>query len=142
MGRKKIAIKKINDDRKRQVTFVRRKFGLMKKAYELAVLCNCDMALVMISPENKLYMYRYDSLLHNWFNILFCLPSNKPMQDIVMKHNQIVSETKNSEILTENDMIRLIERGKDDSEGYFGFNEYGEDEFDDEVMDSVSVLYI
>jgi hypothetical protein len=61
MGRKKIAIKKISDVRRRQVTFSRRKFGLMKKAYELSVLCNCDVGLFVITKgaEEKLYTYRY-----------------------------------------------------------------------------------
>jgi hypothetical protein len=31
MGRKKISISKISDERNRQVTFTKRKFGLMKK---------------------------------------------------------------------------------------------------------------
>jgi hypothetical protein len=69
MGRKKIAIREITDSRRRQVTFSRRKFGLMKKAYELSVLCNCDVALVMFTPNNKLFMY-----------------SNRPMDDLLLKY--------------------------------------------------------
>jgi len=49
MGRKKIAIKKITDERNRQVTFSKRKFGLMKKAYELSVLCGCEVGLIMFT---------------------------------------------------------------------------------------------
>ncbi|KAG5839747.1 hypothetical protein ANANG_G00208230 [Anguilla anguilla] len=44
MGRKKIQITRIMDERNRQVTFTKRKFGLMKKAYELSVLCDCEIA--------------------------------------------------------------------------------------------------
>jgi hypothetical protein len=43
MGRKKIEIQRIADERNRQVTFAKRKFGLLKKAYELSVLCDCGM---------------------------------------------------------------------------------------------------
>ncbi|XP_052277498.1 myocyte-specific enhancer factor 2-like isoform X2 [Dreissena polymorpha] len=57
MGRKKIAITRINDERNRQVTFTKRKFGLMKKAYELSVLCDCEIALIIFTSNNKLYQY-------------------------------------------------------------------------------------
>ena len=57
MGRKKIQIQPIKDDRNRQVTFLKRKHGLMKKAYELSVLCNCEVALVIFPPNNKLIQY-------------------------------------------------------------------------------------
>ncbi|KAI8050034.1 hypothetical protein BDF21DRAFT_182448 [Thamnidium elegans] len=57
MGRKKIQIQHIKDDRNRQVTFLKRKHGLMKKAYELSVLCNCEVALVIIPSNNKLIQY-------------------------------------------------------------------------------------
>ena len=40
-----------------QVTFTKRKFGLMKKAYELSVLCDCEIALIIFSSSNKLYQY-------------------------------------------------------------------------------------
>jgi hypothetical protein len=60
MGRKKIAIERIADHRRRQVTFSRRKVGLMKKAYELSVLCNCDIGL-LIFPSNAKKMFTYSS---------------------------------------------------------------------------------
>lgn len=64
MGRKKIQISRIADERNRQVenkfflhflnfyfqvTFTKRKFGLMKKAYELSVLCDCEIALIIFN---------------------------------------------------------------------------------------------
>ncbi|KAI9247097.1 hypothetical protein EDC94DRAFT_367551 [Helicostylum pulchrum] len=58
MGRKKIRIQPITDDRNRQVTFLKRKHGLMKKAYELSVLCNCEIALIILNnSNNKLVQY-------------------------------------------------------------------------------------
>ncbi|KAI8853142.1 hypothetical protein BC829DRAFT_21832 [Chytridium lagenaria] len=57
MGRKKIKIAPIVDERNRQVTFLKRKFGLMKKAYELSVLCDCEIALIIINHNNKLVQY-------------------------------------------------------------------------------------
>ena len=39
------------------MTFNKRKFGVMKKAYELSVLCDCEIALIIFSSSNKLYQY-------------------------------------------------------------------------------------
>ncbi|XP_025209078.1 agamous-like MADS-box protein AGL18 isoform X2 [Melanaphis sacchari] len=57
MGRKKINISKITDERNRHVTFNKRKFGVMKKAYELSVLCDCEVAIIIFNKSNKLYQY-------------------------------------------------------------------------------------
>uniref|UniRef100_A0A915DRP1 MADS-box domain-containing protein n=1 Tax=Ditylenchus dipsaci TaxID=166011 RepID=A0A915DRP1_9BILA len=57
MGRKKIQITRIQDERNRQVTFTKRKFGLMKKAYELSVLCDCEIALIIFNSSNRLFQY-------------------------------------------------------------------------------------
>ena len=47
-----------------QVTFTKRKFGLMKKAYELSVLCDCEIALIMFSSSNKLFQYASTDMDH------------------------------------------------------------------------------
>jgi len=39
------------------VTFNKRKFGLIKKAYELSVLCDCEVAIIIFNESNKLYQY-------------------------------------------------------------------------------------
>jgi len=39
------------------VTFNKRKFGFLKKAYELSVLCDCEVAIIIFDKYNKLYQY-------------------------------------------------------------------------------------
>lgn len=39
------------------MTFTKRKFGLMKKAYELSILCDCEIALIIFNSSNKLFQY-------------------------------------------------------------------------------------
>jgi len=56
MGRKKIDIKKITSDKNRQVTFNKRRVGLMKKAMELSVLCGCEVGLIL-NFDAKLFVY-------------------------------------------------------------------------------------
>ena len=56
MGRKKIKIERIAASKNRQVTFNKRKVGLMKKAMELSILCDCVIG-VIIMADGKLYTY-------------------------------------------------------------------------------------
>ncbi|XP_028056206.1 agamous-like MADS-box protein AGL104 isoform X1 [Camellia sinensis] len=57
MGRVKLQIKKIENTTNRQVTFSKRRNGLIKKAYELSVLCDVDVALIMFSPSGRLSIF-------------------------------------------------------------------------------------
>ena len=57
MGRRKIEIEPITDERNRTVTFVKRKAGLFKKAHELAVLCQVDLAVIILGNNSKVYEY-------------------------------------------------------------------------------------
>lgn len=57
MGRKKVVLKRIEDKRRRQVTFTKRRSGLMKKASELSVLCDCEVALIVHSCSGKHYEF-------------------------------------------------------------------------------------
>lgn len=57
MGRRKIEIQPLTDDRNRTVTFVKRKAGLFKKAHELAVLCQVDLAVIIVGANNKVYEF-------------------------------------------------------------------------------------
>jgi len=59
MGRKKIQIKKIEDERVRKVTFSKRKGGLVKKAMELSLLCDCDIGLIIFTPKPDQKLYKY-----------------------------------------------------------------------------------
>ncbi|GJY18193.1 agamous-like MADS-box protein AGL11 [Tanacetum coccineum] len=55
MGRGKIEIKRIENNTSRQVTFSKRRNGLQKKACELAVLCDAEIALIVFSTRGRLY---------------------------------------------------------------------------------------
>ncbi|SCU84830.1 LADA_0D04060g1_1 [Lachancea dasiensis] len=57
MGRRKIAIEPITDERNRTVTFIKRKAGLFKKAHELAVLCQVDVAVLILGSNNTFYEF-------------------------------------------------------------------------------------
>ncbi|WOK94321.1 MADS-box protein SVP [Canna indica] len=57
MVREKIEIKKITNTSARQVTFSKRRRGLFKKAEELAILCDAEVALIVFSSTGKLFHF-------------------------------------------------------------------------------------
>lgn len=63
MGRGKIEIKRIENTTNRQVTFCKRRNGLLKKAYELSVLCDAEVALIVFSTRGRLYEYANNRFL-------------------------------------------------------------------------------
>nr|AWM99600.1 MBP8 [Ipomoea batatas] len=62
MAREKIKIKKIDNITARQVTFSKRRRGLFKKAQELSVLCDAQIALIVFSATGKLYDFSSSSM--------------------------------------------------------------------------------
>ncbi|KAL8232151.1 hypothetical protein R6Q57_001929 [Mikania cordata] len=57
MGRGRVELKRIENKINRQVTFSKRRNGLFKKAYELSVLCDAEVALIIFSNSGKLYEF-------------------------------------------------------------------------------------
>ncbi|CAA2935139.1 MADS-box JOINTLESS [Olea europaea subsp. europaea] len=84
MTREKIQIKKIDNTSARQVTFSKRRKGLLKKAKELTVLCDADVALIIFSSTGKLFEFASSS-----------------MKDILEKHDL---HTKNLEKLEQSSL--------------------------------------
>ncbi|KAA0033595.1 MADS-box transcription factor 17-like [Cucumis melo var. makuwa] len=57
MGRGKVVLERIENRVNRQVTFSKRRNGLLKKASELSVLCDVDVALIIFSTRGKLFEF-------------------------------------------------------------------------------------
>ncbi|XP_043726057.1 agamous-like MADS-box protein MADS4 isoform X1 [Telopea speciosissima] len=57
MGRGRVELKRIENKINRQVTFTKRRNGVLKKAYELSVLCDAEVALIVFSTRGKLYEF-------------------------------------------------------------------------------------
>ncbi|KAJ6964909.1 hypothetical protein NC652_002973 [Populus alba x Populus x berolinensis] len=55
MGRGKIVIRRIDNSTSRQVTFSKRRSGLLKKAKVLSVLCDAEVGVIVFSSTGKLY---------------------------------------------------------------------------------------
>ncbi|KAJ8632660.1 hypothetical protein MRB53_025996 [Persea americana] len=57
MVRGKTQLRRIENAASRQVTFSKRRNGLLKKAFELSVLCDVEVALMVFSPTGRLYEF-------------------------------------------------------------------------------------
>ncbi|EXC04209.1 Floral homeotic protein DEFICIENS [Morus notabilis] len=61
MARGKILIQKIENPTNRQVTYSKRRNGLLKKAQELSVLCDAKVSIIILSGTGKLHEYTSES---------------------------------------------------------------------------------
>ncbi|KAG2678509.1 hypothetical protein I3760_11G005700 [Carya illinoinensis] len=57
MGRGKVELKRIENPTSRQVTFSKRRNGLLKKSLELSILCDAEVAILIFSPSGKAYQF-------------------------------------------------------------------------------------
>ncbi|KAJ3693525.1 hypothetical protein LUZ60_009005 [Juncus effusus] len=107
MGRGKIEIKRIENRSNRQVTFSKRRTGLLKKANELSVLCDAQVGVIVFSSTNKLFE--------------FCNPPT--MQNLIDRYMKYTSSR--LEVGTPshlyNNMVYEIERMKVENERLEGF---------------------
>nr|XP_043631760.1 truncated transcription factor CAULIFLOWER A-like [Erigeron canadensis] len=65
MGRGRVELKRIENKITRQVTFSKRRTGLLKKAHEISVLCDADVALIIFSTKGKIFEYSTHSSMES-----------------------------------------------------------------------------
>jgi hypothetical protein len=86
MGRNKIKIEKIKNERIRQVTFYKRKRGLLKKAMELSLLCDVKLFLCIVDKNDKVMIFSSEKIVKSFID------------------NYIVSYDKAREVFTHSDV--------------------------------------
>ncbi|GER36726.1 MADS-box transcription factor FBP22 [Striga asiatica] len=105
MVRGKVQMKRIENASSRQVTFSKRRNGLLKKAYELSVLCDAEVALIIFSQKGRLYEFASS----NTFIVIVALSYNIKifsMQKTIEKYLELTKE-RNSGIEAEQHMQKL-----------------------------------
>uniref|UniRef100_A0A803N373 MADS-box domain-containing protein n=1 Tax=Chenopodium quinoa TaxID=63459 RepID=A0A803N373_CHEQI len=70
MGRGRVQLKRIENKINRQVTFSKRRIGLLKKAHEISILCDADVALIIFSTKGKLFEYASDAWDHEQYGLV------------------------------------------------------------------------
>ncbi|KAJ7946211.1 Agamous-like MADS-box protein [Quillaja saponaria] len=110
LGRKKIEIKKIDDQSNKQVTFSKRRAGIFKKASEICVLCNAQVAVVVFSPAEKVFCFGHpdaETVLNRYLNGTF---ESEPMkQDCLLSFEQLNKEYEETVKVMEMEKQRLAE---------------------------------
>ncbi|GMP38800.1 hypothetical protein CsSME_00009924 [Camellia sinensis var. sinensis] len=62
MGRGKTVLRRIDNSTSRQVTFSKRRNGLLKKAKELSILCDAEVGVIVISSTKRFYEFASSSM--------------------------------------------------------------------------------
>ncbi|XP_075091287.1 MADS-box protein EJ2 isoform X2 [Nicotiana tabacum] len=90
MGRGRVELKRIENKINRQVTFAKRRNGLLKKAYELSVLCDAEVALIIFSNRGKLYEFCSTS------SMMKTIEKYKRCSYATLEANQSATDTQNN----------------------------------------------
>nr|BAI78360.1 GLO-like MADS-box protein [Orchis italica] len=106
MGRGKIEIKRIENSTNRQVTFSKRRNGIMKKAKEISVLCDAQVSLVIFSSLGKMFEYCSPSTSLSKMLEKYQQNSGKKLWDA--KHENLSTEI--DRIKKENDNMQIEPR--------------------------------
>ncbi|GAY64612.1 hypothetical protein CUMW_234830 [Citrus unshiu] len=81
MGRRKLLMQKIENYPALQVTYTKRRDGIVKKAKELSVLCDTDVGLLMFSPSGKLTKYSSSRRIEDIFLRFICDEKQEPLEN-------------------------------------------------------------
>ncbi|KAG6784379.1 hypothetical protein POTOM_010070 [Populus tomentosa] len=101
MGRGKIVIRRIDNSTSRQVTFSKRRNGLLKKAKELAILCDAEVGVMIFSSTGKLHDFsstRSRNKFHNLSSSAACIylsPAFIEPTKLIHHHNDLREEVTN-----------------------------------------------
>ncbi|XP_015159274.1 MADS-box protein SOC1-like [Solanum tuberosum] len=112
MVRGKTEIKRIENTTSRQVTFTKRRGGLLKKAFELSVLCDAEVSLIIFSQKGKLFEFSSSSTnktIERYQKNDKNLRHDKILLEQTTEHlkEEVMSMTRNLEVL-ENSKRRLL----------------------------------
>ena len=107
MGKRKIKISKIKNKVSRQITYYKRKKGLIKKAMELSLLCGIDFLLVIVDQKNRLSVTCSQSETHDFImkNILNMNNRNIKEYYSLKDYNRICGHKKENNMFFYDDNI-------------------------------------
>ncbi|KAL1214283.1 Agamous-like MADS-box protein [Cardamine amara subsp. amara] len=118
MGRVKLELKRIEKNTNRQITFSKRKKGLIKKAYELSTLCDIDLALIMFSPSDRACLFSGQTSIEDVLARYINLPDQERENAIVFPDQSKRQAIQNKECL-----LRILEQIKTENDMALHINE-------------------
>ncbi|KAK4391290.1 Agamous-like MADS-box protein [Sesamum angolense] len=110
MARGKIQMKRIENPVHRQVTFCKRRAGLLKKAKELSVLCDAEIGLFIFSAHGKLYELATKGSMQSLIERYIKCSGEVPADDQEAKEKQVNMDPK-EEISMLKLEIEILQKG-------------------------------
>ncbi|KXG26380.1 hypothetical protein SORBI_3006G091500 [Sorghum bicolor] len=107
MARGKVQMRKIENPVHRQVTFCKRRMGLLKKAKELSVLCDAAIGVIVISPHGKIYDLATNGNMQGLIERYRRTYSERPGESSNHNKTQIIKQ----EVLALTREIDLLQKG-------------------------------
>lgn len=101
MVRGKIQMRRIENATSRQVTFSKRRNGLLKKAYELSVLCEAEVSLIIFSQKGRLYEFASSDMektINRYYRYMKEVKSDNAQNEEITEHLKIDIANMASEI--------------------------------------------
>ncbi|KAL5766649.1 hypothetical protein ACOSP7_017266 [Xanthoceras sorbifolium] len=109
MVRVKLPLKKVENKTKRNVSFAKRKNGLVKKAYELSTFCDVDVGLVIFSSAGNLVLFggkrRTEEILKRYIDLPYGKRGRLPEEESVRRLISLMS--------IESDLLQRINSSSD-----------------------------
>ncbi|KAK8576627.1 hypothetical protein V6N13_032546 [Hibiscus sabdariffa] len=93
MGRGKVVLERIENKINRQVTFSKRRNGLLKKAYEISVLCDAEVALIIFSGRGKLSEFSSSTvpeILEKYWQQRYSSPADIPGNETQTLYQEVL----------------------------------------------------
>ncbi|KAL7595819.1 agamous-like MADS-box protein AGL16 isoform X1 [Lactuca sativa] len=113
MGRGKIVIRRIDNSTSRQVTFSKRRSGLLKKAKELAILCDAEVGVMIFSSTGKLHEFSNTSMksvIDRYHKAKDEQQMTTPISEVRLQMKEEKSETKASKRRKDSETFPLKNR--------------------------------
>ncbi|XP_060214218.1 agamous-like MADS-box protein AGL27 [Lycium barbarum] len=107
MGRKKVEIKRIEDKNSRQATFSKRRNGLTKKAKQLSILCDVDVAVLVFSSRGRLFEF---SSTNSLTGIIHRYNNHMKAEDKVSAEVNDTEESKYASFMPMEELLQALEK--------------------------------
>ncbi|KAL3641466.1 hypothetical protein CASFOL_016434 [Castilleja foliolosa] len=111
MARGKIQMRRIENPVHRQVTFCKRRAGLLKKAKELSVLCDAEVGLFVFSSQGKLYELATKGSMQSLIEKYMKCNREIPTGDLKDKQQVLVNMDPKEEIVMLKREIEILQKG-------------------------------
>jgi hypothetical protein len=147
-GRQKIAIKRIENEDDRLITFSKRRSGIYKKASELVTLCGAEVAVLVFSPAGKAFSFGHPSIesVANRFLGQNIAPNDNThplveahrkvrINELNQQHNELLSEME-----AERDRGKVLKEGTSDQKSSQGWWEAPIDELSLQELKQMNVM--